>query len=76
MFVEQDIVKLKRALLAVRSRYGGGVVDLPQGTQGRVVAVYDQSWGNVGSTLYEVDFSDGFRTVALLTLEDGDLEPV
>jgi hypothetical protein len=61
---EYDVVRLRRPL-------ADGSVPVPVGTMGAVVMVYE------GGRAYEVEFCDEKgATLALLTLEEGDLEKV
>jgi hypothetical protein len=70
-----DTVKLKRDLLNIRDS-DNGLVNLPAGSFGTVVMVYDESVGDYHKPVeYEVDFCDSTGdTIALLTLGQDDIE--
>jgi hypothetical protein len=73
-FEEFERVKLKQDLCeTIDSR--GKLVNLPKGTTGTIVMVYDQQVGVPNDQLgYEVEFCDGLKTLALLDLKAADLE--
>ena len=70
-----DTVKLKRDLINIRDSEGE-LINLPAGSIGTVVMIYDERVGDTGKMLaYEVDFCDSTGdTIALITLAPEDID--
>jgi hypothetical protein len=70
-----DTVRLKRDLVNVRGS-GRKLINLPTGSFGTVVMVYDERVGDHNKPIaYEVDFCDSTGdTIALLTLDSDDIK--
>jgi len=74
MIRDLDTVSLKKELVKVRDSQGK-MINLPAGSIGTVVMIYDERVGCKSRPAYEVDFCDSTGdTIALLTLAPKDIK--
>jgi hypothetical protein len=72
MFRQYAVVKLKKDILS--NNFEGEAVQLRSGQKGEIVEIYRRPGFPIG---YEVEFvNDKTETVALVTVQASDIEPV